>query len=205
MKLGFKVNLIGEKLQMRPRPLKILLGKLVVVLFASLISGTPMAFAAAPVISTSTTIAHGALDPGILINSSNFFTYLNKFNFTVDPGTTGLTFDSAAYINPTRVRLNLRGTAQAGSISVQAATSAFEPVADSQSNTLTITVPNPLMTQSITFDALTPMTVTDSGQVLSASSTSGLDVSFSSITPNTCRIVSQKIQALVAGTCSIKA
>lgn len=190
---------------MRSWPLKIRLAQLVVVLYTTLLSSMPTAFAVAPVISTSTTIAHGALDPAILVNSGNFFTDLNKYNFTVDAGTTGLTFDSVAFINPTRVRINLRGTAQAGSISVQASVSAFEPVADSQSNTLTITVPNPLVSQTITFDALTPITVNDDGQILSASSTSGLDVSFSSITPNTCRIVSRKIQALVAGTCTIKA
>ena len=205
MRVRANVKLVGRRHQVRLWPVKILLGQLVITLFVTFLSSTPIAFAAAPVVSTSATIANGALDPNILVISTNFATDLNKFVFTVDVGTTGLTFDSAAFISSTRVRLNFRGSAQAGSISVQANISAFMPVADSPSNTLTITVPNPLIAQTITFDALTPMTVTDSGQILSASSTSGLDVSFSSKTPNICRIILQKIQPLVAGTCSIKA
>lgn len=199
------VKLFGKRHELRPRRAMTSRGHLLLALFATLLSGTPMAFAAAPVISTSTTITNGALDPVILINGSNFFTDLNKFNFTVDAGSTELSFDTAAFINPTSVRLTLRGTAQAGSITVQASVSAFYPVADTQSNTLTITVPKPLIAQSITFDSLKPMTVTDSNQILSASSTSGLDVSFLGITPYICRIVSQKIQPVTAGTCSIVA
>lgn len=205
MRVRFRVKLFRRRLEVRPWSVRALLGQLIMALFATLLSSTPNAFAAAPVISTSTTIVNGALDPSILVNSTNFVTDLNKFAFTVDAGTTGLTFDSAALISSSRARLNLRGTAQAGSISVQANISAFMPVADSPSNTLTVTVPNPLIEQKITFDALTPMRVSDSGQILSASSTSGLDISFSSRTPNTCRIVSQKINPIAAGTCSIKA
>ena len=177
----------------------------IIFLLATFMSGTEIARAVTPAFSTSSNISNGALDPNILVNSTNFVTDINKFVFTVDVGTTGLTFDSAAFINSTRVRLNLRGTAQAGSISVQANISAFNPVADNPSNILTITVPDPLIAQTITFDAFTPMNVTDNDQIISASSTSGLDVSFSSKTPNICRIVSQKIHALVAGNCAIKA
>ena len=174
-------------------------------LITNLLTGTGSAHAATPVFSTTSVISNRALDPNILINSSNFAADLNKFSFTVDVGATGLTFDSVAYVNSTRVRINLRGTAQAGSISIQGTASAFNPVADNPSNTLNVTVPDPLIVQTITFDAFTAMIVNESGQILSASSTSGLDVSFSSKTPNTCRIVSQKIHALAAGTCSIKA
>ncbi len=174
-------------------------------LILNILTGTYSAHALTPAFSSTTNIANGALDPIILISSTNFATDLNKFSFTVDVGATGLTFDSAAFVNSTRVRVNLRGTAQAGSISIQGTTSAFNPIADNPSNTLNITVPDPLILQTITFDALTPMILNGSDQLLTASSTSGLDVSFSSKTPNTCRIVSQKIHALVAGTCSIKA
>lgn len=179
----------------------------VVTLFlvTNLLTGTYSAHALTPVLSTTSNISNGALDPTILLSSTNFATDLNKFDFTVDVGATGLTFDSASFVNSTRVRVNLRGTAQAGSISIQANISVFNPVADSPSNTLIVKVPDPLIAQTITFDAFTPMMVNESDQILSASSTSGLDVSFSSKTPNTCRIVSQKIHALVAGTCSIKA
>ena len=177
----------------------------IILLITTFMSGTEIARAVTPAFSTSSDISNGALDPNILVNSTNFASDLNKFVFTVDLGTTGLTFDSAAFINSTRVRLNLRGSAQAGQISVQANISAFNPVADNPSNSLTITVPDPLIEQTITFDALIPMSVSDSGQILSASSTSGLDVSFLSKTPNICRIVSQKIHPLMAGNCAIKA
>ena len=174
-------------------------------LITNFLTGIEIARAVTPTLSTTSSIANGVVDPNIVVKSTNFVTDLNKFAFTVDVGTTGLTFDSAAFINSTSVRLNLRGTALAGSISIEANTTAFKPVADNSSNTLTINVPDPLIVQTITFDNLLPMTVTDIGQILSASSTSGLDVSFSSKTPNTCRIVSQKINALSAGVCSIKA
>ena len=174
-------------------------------LITNFLTGIQIARAVTPALSSTSNISNGVVNPNIVVKSTNFVTDLNKFDFTVDVGTTGLTFDSAAFINSTSVRLNLRGTALAGSISIQANTAAFKPVTDNLSNTLTINVPDPLIVQTITFDDLLPMTVTDIGQILSASSTSGLDVSFSSKTPNTCRIVSQKINALAAGVCSIKA
>lgn len=124
-------------------------------LITKLLTGTYSAHALAPTFSSTTNITNGALDPNILINSSNFATDVNKFGFIVDMGTTGLTFDSAAFVNSTRVRINLRGTAQSGSISIQGTTAAFNPVADNPSNTLNITVPDPLIAQTISFDAFT--------------------------------------------------
>ena len=176
-----------------------------IVLISIFMIGTDDARALAPVISTVSKISNGAIDPAILVIGSNFATSLNKFGFTVDVGTTGLTFDSVAFVALTKIRVNLRGTAKAGSISIQANISVFNPVADSLSNTLTITVPDPIIAQTISFDALKPMVVNDSDQILSASSTSGLEVSFITKTPAICKIISQKIQALAAGNCAIKA
>ena len=173
------------------------------ILITSVISNTQSANAATPVITSSATISNGASSPQVLVNGNNFASNLDKFGFTVDVGTTGLTFDSVAFVNSSRVRVNLRGTAQAGSISIQANSSVFLPVADSASNTLTITVPDTLIAQTITFNALTPMILNGSDQLLTASSTSGLNVSFTSLTINTCRIISQKIHALAARNCSI--
>lgn len=174
-------------------------------LIANLLTGIEIARAATPTLSSTSNISNGVVDPNIVVKSTNFATDANKFVFTVDVGTTGLNFDSVAFISSASVRLNFRGTALAGSISIQANTSAFKPVADSLSSTLIINVPDPLIVQIITFDDLLPIKVNDSSQILSASSTSGLEVSFSSKTPNTCRIVSQKINAIAAGECSIKA
>ena len=162
---------------------------IIFILTMSFINNTQSANALAPTLSSTTNISNGGVDPNIVVKSNNFSTDLNKFAFSVDVGTTGLTFDSAAFITSTSVRLNLRGTALAGSITIQAQTSAFMPAADNLSNALTINVPDPLVEQAITFDELLSMKVTDIGQILSATSTSGLDVSFSSKTPNTCRIV----------------
>ena len=174
-------------------------------LATNFLTGIEIAHAVAPVISTSSTISNGAIDPIILVSGNNFAQDADKFAFIVDIGTTGLTYDSAAFIDSAKFRLNFRGTARAGEVSVQARRLTFTPVATDRSNNLTISVPDPLVQQTITIDALTSMTVTDNGQIVTASSTSGLDISFSSKTPNTCRIVAQKIQPIVAGTCSIKA
>ena len=195
----------GNNMNTEHSNLKTIVRILALSLVTTFISGNEIAHAVTPAFSTSSNISNGSIDPNILLSSTNFSSDVNKFAFIVDMGTTGLTFDSASFINPTKVRLNLRGTARAGELSVQANKSAFSSGADDSSKTLTITVPDPLIAQTITFDALKPMSLGDNDQILSANSTSSLDVTFSSKTPNTCRIVSQKINPIAAGKCSIKA
>jgi hypothetical protein len=62
------------------------------------------------------------------------------------------------------------------------------------------------LSQSITFNSIPAMTVSSADQTISASSSAGLSVRFSSTTPKVCTIVSSnKIKAVSAGTCSITA
>lgn len=180
-------------------------GAITLILTISLISSTQAAHAVTPEITSSSAISNGASSPQLIVNGTNFASTLDKFGFTVDLGTTGLSFDSVAFVNSTRVRVNLLGAAQSGTISIQANSSVFSPLADTSSNLLTITVPDPLVTQTITFDPLIAMTENGSDQILSSSSTSGLNVTYTSETLNICRIVSQKVHPLASGTCSIRA
>ena len=81
-------------------------------LITSLLTGIEIARAVTPTLSSTSNISNGVVDPNIVVKSTNFVTDLNKFAFTVDVGTTGLTFDSAAFINSTSVRLNLEASLQ---------------------------------------------------------------------------------------------
>ena len=66
----------------------------------------PEASAAAPVIATTWTLANGAESPPVYLDGTDFASDNDKFDFTVDVGTTGLKYDSAAYIDSTRMRFN---------------------------------------------------------------------------------------------------
>ena len=60
-------------------------------LASNFLTGIEIAHAVAPVISTSSTISNGAIDPIILVSGNNFAQDADKFAFIVDIGTTGLT------------------------------------------------------------------------------------------------------------------
>lgn len=59
--------------------------------------------------------------------------------------------------------------------------------------------------QTITFSAPTSMTVGGADQVLIATASSGLAISYSTGTPTICSIITGSVRALAAGTCSITA
>lgn len=174
------------------------------ILSACIIS-LPAAIASSPVISTKWTIANGAESPPVFLDGNNFASEINKFDFNVDMGSTGLEYDSVAYVNSILVRFVFHGIANTGTITIQANASAFSPVAAEPSNIISIIVPVPFIPQSITFKLPTTMTVKDKDQTPSASSDSGLVVLLSSNTPSTCTIDFLKIHAVAAGTCSITA
>ena len=168
-------------------------------------SSANFAVAAAPVISTKWTIANGADSPPVFLDGSGFAADNDKFDFTVDVGTTGLEYDSVAFVDDTHMRFNFHGKANTGTITIQANASAFFPVASEASNTISISVPVPLVAQNITFTAPSVMKVKDPDQVPIATSSSGLTVLITSNTPSTCTIDFLKIHAVAEGTCSLTA
>ncbi len=163
------------------------------------------AVAAAPVISTAWTISNGAVSPLIFLDGVDFALGNDKFDFTVDVGTTELEYDSVAFVDTTHMRFTFHGTAKTGTITIQANPSAFFPMAAESSNTISIVVAAPLTPQTITFTLPTTMTVKDADQPPNTTSTSGLTVVLTSNTPSVCTIDFLKIHAVAAGTCSITA
>lgn len=165
----------------------------------------PKGNAQAPAISTTWSIANGAESPPIYLEGSGFDPESDKFDFTVDMGTTGLEYDSVAFVDVSHVRFNFHGTAQAGTITIQANTSAFTPISSQASNVIEIVVPVPFIPQSITFTVPTTIKVKDKDLPPNATSTSGLPVVLTSNTPSACTIDFLKIHAVAAGICSITA
>lgn len=174
-------------------------------IFTTSIIAMPSASAHELNISTETSIANGKLDPAPIIESTDFASDLDKFDFTVDMGKTNLEYDSVAYINSTHVRFNLHGVASEGIITISANGSAFDPNAGHSSNTIEIVVAAPLISQTISFANLLPMKVGDKDQSINVSSTSSLDVLVKSNTPSVCTIDFEKLHAVAAGICSLNA
>lgn len=92
-------------------------------------------------IATTGTIANGASAPTVTITSTGFETQTSLDSFTVNTGTTGLTFASATFVDTSTITLGFTGTADYGSITIQAKATAFAPNASAATNTLTINVP----------------------------------------------------------------
>lgn len=97
--------------------------------------------AATPNISTSSTIANGATNPSVTISGADFETPTALSMFTISVGTTGLTAGTITFNSATSITFNFTGTAVAGTITISAKTTAYNPDASSASNTLSIIVP----------------------------------------------------------------
>ena len=184
---------------------KIFLQLVPLLLFTTSISIMPQALATAPVITTSSTIANGTINPAPIIVGVGFAIGVNKFDFIVDMGKTNLKFDSVAFIGTTHLRFNFHGTTNPGTIAIIANSSAFDPASGMTSNELTIVVAAPLIGQTITFNTLAPMAVGGKDQAPIATSSSFLSVEITSNTPSVCTIDFSKVHAVAAGTCSLKA
>jgi len=96
---------------------------------------------AAPVITTTSTIANGAATPIVTVTGTNFKAGIVAADLTVGVGTTGLTLGTVSFVSATEITVAFTGTAAAGDLTIQAKTSAFDPTSVSASNTLTVTVP----------------------------------------------------------------
>jgi len=163
------------------------------------------AFAIAPAITTTTVISNGASSPFVYVNGVNFASGINKFDFNVDIGSTGLVFDSIGFIDSKHLRFVFQGIASAGTLTIQAYVSAFDPAADAVSNTLSITVPVQMISQTIDLLTPMPMKIGDKDQALNLTATSGLPLTVISNTPSVCSIVLNKVHGMAPGTCSIRA
>lgn len=97
-----------------------------------------------PLISTASTIANGAVNPSVVVTlTKDIFTADGisnlSANWTGTVGTTGLTGGTITRNSDTQMTFQLNGTAQAGSLTLQADAEAL--TGGVASNTITITVP----------------------------------------------------------------
>lgn len=200
MKLSAK-ELSGRK----RRFIMIFLQLIPLLLFTTSIIPMPQAWAIAPMITSSSTITSGALNPAPIIVGVGFAANVDKFDFSVNTGKTNLKYDSVAFIDTTHLRFNFHGTASTGTIVISAESMAFDPASGESSNEISIVIVAPLIGQFITFKALAPMIVAGKDQAPIVSSNSFLNVEIMSNTPSVCTIDFTKIHAVAVGTCYLKA
>lgn len=98
---------------------------------------------AAPEIDTTSTIAVGTASPTVTVTGSNFAANIALSDLTITAGATGLTPSSVSRVNASELTLGFTGTAAAGTLDIQAKTTAFDPVESLDSNTLSIIISPP--------------------------------------------------------------
>jgi hypothetical protein len=108
------------------------------------LAGTGLIVASLPTITTSSTIAHNAVNPSVTIGGSNFETTTSLSLFSIDVTSTGLTAATVVRNSSTSVTFGFTGTAHSGTLSIQANANAYAPTESAGSNTVTITVPTSL-------------------------------------------------------------
>jgi hypothetical protein len=91
-------------------------------------------------IATTSTIGYGTINPEVTVTGTNFKDSIEASDLTVDVGSTGLTLSTVNYVTATQIQIAFTGTALPGNVSIQAKTSAFNPLVLSESNTLIINV-----------------------------------------------------------------
>ncbi len=120
------------------------------------------------------------------------------------PSTSG-TF---TYSSATTSVISLSGTtATVGSAGTSIITATFTPtnIADYNSTTTTMTITVVGSGQTITFGALSDKIISDTQPTLSATSTSGLTVAFTSATTGVCTLSGTTVTLVAPGTCTINA
>ena len=95
-----------------------------------------------PVIATTSTIANGADGAIIQLTGTNFKEGVTTTDFVIGGSGTDLIISLVTWNNSSSLAISFTGIAAAGTLTIQAATSAFDPSASSASNALTITVPS---------------------------------------------------------------
>ena len=104
---------------------------------------------AAPVITTTSTIANGTTAPTVTVTGINFKDNITETDLTVGVGTTTLTLDTVSFVSASEITVVFTGTSVAGEVTIQAKPSAFDLASLLPSNTLTVTVPEAVINIAI--------------------------------------------------------
>ena len=107
------------------------------------VAGTSFS-ASSATISTNTTIANGASGVSVGISGNDLKSGIATSDFTINAGTTGLTAGTVTFTDSTTVSIAFSGTADYGTITIQAKTSAYVTAPSGASNTVSINVPSGL-------------------------------------------------------------
>lgn len=102
----------------------------------SYVGGTTFTATAAPTITISGSISYGDSGATLTVGGSDFETTTSLSLFTIGVGTTGLTATNVSRTNASELVFTFTGTAAMGTITIQAKTTAFGPVASAASNTV---------------------------------------------------------------------
>ncbi len=94
-----------------------------------------------PSITTTSTISNGQSNPTIDVTGTDFETPTSLSMFTISVGTTTLTASGVTFNSSTSLTFSFTGTAVAGTITIQAKTTSYNPDASYASNTLSVIVP----------------------------------------------------------------
>lgn len=109
----------------------------------------------APVISTTSSLTIGSTGASIVVTSTGFKPTASINDFTASVGTTGLTLSSITNTSTISKTLVFTGTVTAGALQITAKASAFNPVASSASNTLSLSTTGAPAITSLTATAPT--------------------------------------------------
>jgi len=92
----------------------------------------------APVVTTTSTLTIGASGATVVLTSTDFNTAAALTDFTIDPDSTGLTATEVA-MTSTTATFTFTGTITAGTLSIIAKTTAFDPITAANADAVTIT------------------------------------------------------------------
>jgi len=104
-------------------------------------SNSTYSLASSKTISTSSTIANGAVNPSIIVTGVDFKSGITGTDLTIVANSTNLSCSSVTFNSPTQITIFCSGTANAGALLISANPSAFAIVPGSSSNTLSVVVP----------------------------------------------------------------
>jgi hypothetical protein len=178
----------------------------VVILGAELTGATPEtpSFALTPAsASVNATAGSGAVSDAVAITGFGGFTGSVTFTVAGLPSGATASFSPTSSTNGTTLSINPAATVSAGTYALTITGTSTSPAA-SASTSVNLAVTAAPKAQTITF---APIATQQTGKTLplSASSSSGLTVSFASSTPNVCTVTGSTTSFVGAGTCTIVA
>lgn len=156
----------------------------------------------APVIATSSTITNAQSAPSVVVTGNDFKSGISLSDLTISAETSGLTASSVTRNSATQITVAFTGTASAGTVTVQAKTSAFTLTASSASNTVSVVVP-----RTISFATTSYTKAYLETQTVSASPSTGSGTITYSVGSSTACTISGSTVTISSGTgtCSVTA